>query len=67
MKLPPCSKDCPDRFVGCHGKCVAYMEYWHEHQEELKRRTERCKVHQFVYDSIYRSKTSTREGKEKYA
>ena len=48
MLMPPCSRDCGDRFVGCHGKCLAYMEYWHEHQAELKKRADRCKVHEFV-------------------
>ena len=63
----PCSQDCKDRFPGCHGKCAAYLAYWEEHQQELKQRTLRSKVSDYVFDSVHRAKTSTREGKEKYA
>ena len=30
----PC-KDCPDRFVGCHAKCVKYIDF----QQELSVKT----------------------------
>lgn len=30
MKVPPC-KDCEERYVGCHSKCVAYLEWKKEH------------------------------------
>ena len=66
MKIP-CTKECPERCVGCHSKCPAYLAYWEEHQQELERRKHLCKVHDYVYDSIHRAKTSTREGREKYA
>lgn len=26
MRASPC-KDCPDREIGCHGKCERYQEY----------------------------------------
>lgn len=64
---PPCSQNCKDRYVGCHGKCLAYLEYWEQHQQELKDRVNRCKVADYVFDAVHRSRTSTREGKEKYA
>lgn len=66
MKIP-CTKDCPDRVPGCHGKCPAYMEYWEEHQKELKQRTLQSEVSDYVFNAIHRSKISTREGREKYA
>ncbi len=66
MKIP-CTKECPERCAGCHGKCPAYMEYWTQHRKELDERKELCKIHDYVYDSIHRAKTSTREGREKYA
>ena len=24
---PPCTKDCPNRLVGCHSMCGAYLSY----------------------------------------
>lgn len=40
----PC-KDCPDRYVGCHGKCQKYIDYKNESQrisdeEHLQREIE---------------------------
>lgn len=23
----PCTRDCPDRSAGCHGKCARYLEF----------------------------------------
>lgn len=34
MKAP--CKDCPDREVGCHGKCEKYARYKAERNEEVE-------------------------------
>ena len=33
MLKAPC-KDCPDRYLGCHGTCEKYREYKERHAEE---------------------------------
>ena len=30
---PPCGKDCPDRHVGCQGKCEKYRDFRAELEE----------------------------------
>lgn len=35
IQLSPC-KDCPDREVGCHGKCEKYINYQKENSEVKK-------------------------------
>ena len=31
----PC-KDCEKRYVGCHGRCEKYLEYYKANQERLE-------------------------------
>ena len=63
----PCTNVCICRSKGCHAECPAYLAYWEIHQEELKQRTLQSEVSDYVFKAIHRSKTSTREGREKYA
>ena len=62
----PCTKECPERSALCHSQCEAYLAYWEIHQGELKQRTLQSEVSDYVFKAIHRSKTSTREGREKY-
>lgn len=34
MNTPPC-RDCPDRYIGCHGKCPAYLDWRKNRNAEL--------------------------------
>ena len=39
----PCYRngtDCPNRVVGCHGRCEAYQRFWEQRREANKRRLE---------------------------
>lgn len=36
----PCDINCPNRSVGCHGKCEKYLAYWNEQREKNKVRYE---------------------------
>ena len=34
----PCKPDCPERTVGCHGKCPRYAAFWAESEKRRKQR-----------------------------
>lgn len=38
MSRQPCTRDCPDRAAGCHGKCKKYQEYRAEKEQDYKKR-----------------------------
>ena len=65
MKIP-CTKECPERSALCHSQCEAYLAYWEQKERDRKRRLIQSEVSDYVFKAIHRSKTSTREGKEKY-
>lgn len=47
---PPCGKNCPDRVMGCHGKCEKYQAYRAQRDEELKRRQKEYDTLSYVVD-----------------
>lgn len=38
MKITAPCKDCPDREIGCHGKCKKYTLFTEENEREKQRR-----------------------------
>lgn len=40
---PPCTKDCPNRKVGCHSQCGAYMSYRRAADDVRKERDKKLK------------------------
>lgn len=41
MRNGPCTKECPDRTITCHGECLDYLKYTGERQEVYKERKAR--------------------------
>lgn len=62
----PCTKECPERSAFCHSQCEAYLAYWEQKERGRKRRLIQSEVSDYVFKAIHRSKTSTREGRDKY-
>lgn len=58
VKRTCCARDCPDRAIGCHGKCEKYKAYRAECDQMMdKRYQNKRKSHeadQLAYDAIKR-------------
>ena len=54
VKLTCCEKDCPDRAVGCHGKCKEYAKYRAKCDVEIKQRALKRDVDHAVADAMKR-------------
>lgn len=49
MLKPPCGRKCPDRRVGCHGKCKEYQEYAAVVAEARERRNQFKEQEAMIY------------------
>ena len=51
---PRCPKDCPERSVGCHGRCAAYAAYRAECDKANKARDYKREGDRAVADAMKR-------------
>ena len=51
METQPCEKNCPNRKIGCHGKCEKYLEWTAKRNRYLEKRYTEVKE-----DGAYKSK-----------
>lgn len=47
----PCSRDCPERKLGCHGECEAYKEFYRSNRMRCDDNMQRKGVSAYVKDT----------------
>lgn len=44
-----CCNKCPDRHIGCHGKCEKYIAENKKHKDYLKKKREESEIANYIY------------------
>ena len=63
--VPPCTKDCPDRYPGCGAKCEKWKAYAKERNEYYKAIIHDIEANRLSQEARKRSMRATRYAKTK--
>lgn len=64
MDRSPCTRECPERSIGCHARCSRYLAWKANHDAERESRLAQAKQDHDIKEYIYRNSNYGRRRKK---